>query len=364
MNQEIVGRATGGLFDYQAWPTVARASDGTLYVASSGHRLGHVCPFGKNYLYISKDEGRSWLGPVIANDTYCDDRDSGLCLWGDSNVLITWFNLSPAFYEKRAADGQVQNAKLLTPLAQAGMEVWRTLPESDVQPGGYARLSRDGGKSWSDPIKVPLTSPHGPVFTPEGKLLYVGKECAWGQGLETSAMYAMESTDDGMTWSVLSKLPCPEGFQWGQIHEAHGIQLTDGTILAALRVHDETLQGRMTIHFLRSTDGGHSWSTPERLPGLLGAPGHLLQHSSGAVILTYSCRVEGRRGQYARISRDSGLTWSEDIAVSPEAPDWDHGYPSTAELSDGSLYTVYYQKWESDTHNSILASRWQLPDEK
>jgi len=360
MEHGIVSRITGGLFNYQAWPTVAKAEDGTLYVASSGHRLGHVCPFGKNYLYISWDEAKSWTGPIIVNDTYMDDRDSGLCAWSDGKLLVSWFDLPIAHYDARAADEAAHNAKMRTPLAQAALEMWKALPEEQMQPGGYVRLSRDGGKSWSGPVKVPLTSPHGPTLTPEGKLLYVGKECWWGQGLETKAIYAMESTDDGMTWSVLSQLPCPEGFVWTQIHEAHGIMLADGTVLAVLRVHDSSLPGGITIYHTRSTDKGKTWSKPERLPDLLGAPGHLLQHSSGAVIMVYGRRVN-RMGQYARISRDGGLTWSEDIAISPEPPNADHGYPSTVELSDGSLFTVYYQRYESDPHCSILSTRWTLP---
>ena len=32
----IVGRTTEGFFKYQAWPTVVRGADGTLYAASSG----------------------------------------------------------------------------------------------------------------------------------------------------------------------------------------------------------------------------------------------------------------------------------------------------------------------------------------
>ena len=31
-----------------------------------------------------------------------------------------------------------------------------------------------------------------------------------------------------------------------------------------------------------------------------------------------------------------------------DAPDTDLGYPSTVELSDGSLLTVYYQKYAGD----------------
>ncbi len=361
MELEIVARTTGGLFKYQAWPTVVRAANGTLYVASSGHRLGHVCPFGKNLLYVSHDEGKTWSAPTIANDTCMDDRDSGLCPWGDGNLYLTWFDLPITHYETRAQNTQSHNAKMRTGLAQAAVELWKTLPEEQMQPGGYARLSRDGGKTWGDIIKVPLTSPHGPVMTPQGSLLYIGKECWWGQGMEAKAIYAMESTDDGLTWSVLSQLPCPDGFVWTQIHEAHGIRLADGTTLAVMRVHDDTLPGGITLYFTRSTDGGRTWTPAQRMTDLIGAPGHLMEHSSGAIIMTYGRRVE-RMGQYARISWDKGLTWSEDIPVSPEPPSADHGYPSTVELSDGSLYTVFYQKYPGDDYCSILASRWTLPE--
>lgn len=360
MNQNIVGRSTDTLFPYQGWPTVAKDAQGTLYVGCSGHRLGHVCPFGENYLYISHDQGQSWIGPIVANSSIQDDRDAGICAWGDGNVLLSWFNNSLATYEQRAADGKNQNAEMLNPLSQAALELWRSLPASEVRPGSYIRLSRDGGASWSDPIRIPLTSPHGPTRTPDGKLLLIGK--GFHSSLyEHGTMYAVESTDDGMTWTKLSRLPCPKGFSWSDVHEAHGLCLTDGTILAAYRVHDDTLPNRLTVYLTHSTDGGQTWSEPERLPNLLGAPPHLLQHSSDAVILTYSRRT-GRCGQYARISYDSGLTWSDDIAISPEAPDWDHGYPSTAELDDGSLLTVYYQKYPGDTYTSILSSNWTLPE--
>jgi len=31
------------------------------------------------------------------------------------------------------------------------------------------------------------------------------------------------------------------------------------------------------------------------------------------------------------------------------------------ELSEGTLFTVYYQRYESDPHCSILSTRWTLP---
>ena len=68
----IVGRTTEGFFRYQAWPTVTRGTDGTIFAGVSGHRLNHICPFGKDLMYVSKDEGETWSCPIIINDTYLD----------------------------------------------------------------------------------------------------------------------------------------------------------------------------------------------------------------------------------------------------------------------------------------------------
>lgn len=68
-------------------------------------------------------------------------------------------------------------------------------------------------------------------------------------------------------------------------------------------------------------------------------------------------------GAFIRLSDDGGKTWSKEITVGPESPDWDCGYPSSVELSDGSILTVYYQKYPGDTYNSILSTRWELPKE-
>ena len=302
MDITIVGRCEG-LFPYQAWPTVAKDGAGTLYAASSGHRLNHVCPFGKDYLYVSRDQGASWQGPVIANDTYLDDRDAGLCAWGEGNLFLCWFNLPPDFYRRRAADPKPHNGALRSPLGIAGMDAWDQLDPEQLPSGSFARVSRDGGNSWSQPFRIPLTSPHGPVSVEGDKLLFIGKEMSWGGELERGAVYAMDSAD-----------------------------------------------------------GGRSWTEPVRVGG--GAPPHLLEHSSGAVVLVYSKRRQIPQAQCVRISYDGGKTWSEEFAVAPESPDWDHGYPSTVELADGSLLTVFYQKCAGDTYNSILSTRWTLPDKK
>jgi hypothetical protein len=66
-------------------------------------------------------------------------------------------------------------------------------------------------------------------------------------------------------------------------------------------------------------------------------------------------------GNQARISADHGASWSQPILVSDDATSGDLGYPSTAELADQTLLTVWYEKIK-DSPNAVLRQcRWSLP---
>lgn len=352
----IVGRTTEGFFRYQAWPSVAKDEDGVIYAAASGHRLGHVCPFGKDLLYISRDDGKSWEGPIIVNDTYLDDRDAGLCAWGKGNLVMSWFTLGPDQLDRREAEGRPM---VKTQLVNAARELWKELPAEDTKIGAFVKVSEDGGKNWSDGIRVPVTSPHGPTRKSDSSLLFLGKEKCWGNGLTPNHIYTFESKDGGYTWEKLGYVELPEGFDASEIHEPHAIELPDGTILGGLRVSSPKLPGKNGVFTTFSYDGGKTFTKPQLLD-LCGTPPHFLLHSSGAIVLTYGRRIAPCE-ERAVISWDGGRTWSEEITISQESPDWDLGYPASVELSDGSIMTVYYQKYPGDSYNSILYTKWDLP---
>ena len=187
---------------------------------------------------------------------------------------------------------------------------------------------------------------------------YAGKPFPSGDKRPTSEDVAVAlSIDLGMTWKVIASVPRPAGFEANQIHEPHLAELTDGTLLCAMRVHEKDT---LAVWLSRSTDRGFTWSEPYRLP-CDGTPPHLLMHSSGRIVCVYGYRHEPY-GQRALVSRD-GVNWGEELILRDDGPDGDLGYPASVELGDGSILTIYYQRLPGDSQTSVLSTRWTLPEE-
>ena len=363
----IVNRRTEGWNVYQGWPTVARGEDGTLYAASSGDRMAHICPFGKNLMYVSHDDGETWSAPQIINDTKLDDRDPGLVCWGDGNILLSWFNNEEDVY---TAPRHIAKWPILgQPVSLAMLEKWKEVPKE--QYGSFTKVSRDNGKTWSKAHMCPVTAPHGPIRRADGSIFYVGTERLSGLDIPADAVCAFQSFDEGETWEFVSRLPMPEEHDGKQVMECcepHCVDLGNNEILAAVRcvVTDDPTDKfwylNITTYTCRSLDGGKTWEAPVFMENY-GAPPHLMMHSSGALIFVCGKRTD-TFGQYARVSYDKGRTWTGDLMISPESPVTDHGYPSTVELSNGDLLTVYYQRVPGDDYNSVLYTRWSLDELK
>ena len=171
------------------------------------------------------------------------------------------------------------------------------------------------------------------------------------------------SRDFGKTWSQTSEvyLPkLPDGYKYS---EPYVIQLKDGSYLAGIRsgiggAYDGSVLG---IWVMKSQDG-KNWTEAKQIPSVVGAPPHFLELSSGAILMTYSYRL-GERGVRGCLSYDGGETWTEElIVISDNVSPYnkDLGYPSTVELADGTLITVYYQPYGNDFASSVLYTRWKL----
>lgn len=357
----VVCRLPGDRLGYFGWPSVARLDDGTLIVASSGLRAEHVCPFGKTVLHVSRDDGRTWSPPRVIQDSLLDDRDAGVTALGGDRVLVAWF---------RSIASRKSGIPSWLPEAEKARwaEAHAACDGEQLQAllGSWVMLSDDAGATWGEPIRVPLSAPHGPIRLQNGDLLYLGKDFWSPDGQNVGRIAAARSADGGRSWQVVGTVPVCDKTDPANYHEPHAVELPSGRLIGMIRIQDHsgkslTPAGIPTFSLMQteSDDGGRTWTSARPL-GFHGSPPHLLRHSSGTLVLTYGYRLEPF-GQRVAISRDDGATWEHDLILRDDGPNGDLGYPATVELGDGSLFTVYYQKVTADEKCSLLWSRWELP---
>lgn len=362
----VVNRTTESFFRMHGWPSVCCDDRGVLYAVCSGFRMEHACPMGKNCMYVSFNEGKTWTPPIVVNDSYLDDRDTGILYLGDGKMLISFFSERDENNYKVFGDFDWMDEGRKSVILGMGKGI-SLLSDEEKKAGSFVRLSDDYGVTWSDRIDVPITAPHGPNVMKDGTIVYLGRADFTDDENDRHRILCYVSRDGGHTWEKRGTVPPCDGLHTDFVHEPHVVELPNGRLLGALRVHcrPAPMTPTNTVYTTFSDDGGFTWSEPHCI-GVNGLPPHLFVHSSGAVICSYANRGDGTpnggREERAAVSYDSGETWSEDYVLYANALG-DMGYPATAELPDGSLITVYYQLYgREDYLSSILYTKWKLGD--
>jgi hypothetical protein len=347
---------------YHGWPTVARRANGELWVSWSGGRESHVCPFGQVCAMTSRDEGKTWTFPRVLLDSATDDRDSGVLETAKGTLLVTTFTslaYEDSFKKATAMAAHTEQGWVSKAMPPERFARWKAAherlndDERKAELGMWIIRSADGGKTWSPRIPTVVNSPHGPIQLKDGRLLYLGKQLWTGD----KKIGAAESKDDGLTWQWLSEIPTRPGDEVAKgLHELHAVEAADGTIITQIRNHNaankgETLQSE-------SKDGGKTWSVPHSI-GVWGLPSHLLKLRDGRLLMTYGHR-RPPFGNQVRLSTDNGQTWSEAMILSGDGAGGDLGYPSTVELPDGMLLTIWYEKMKEHPHAVLRQATWRL----
>ena len=343
----------GSIHDYFAWPTVKRLGNGRLALGASGYRMEHICPFGKAVLSFSEDEGQSWTVPAPIIDTVLDDRDTGLCPFGQSGLIITSFNNTRQM-QKGWLDGHINRR---TEEEKAYVLGYLSLVSDEQEAaalGSTYKVSHNNGVTFGPLHISPVTSPHGPIELTDGRVLWVGTQFYSQEGVSHVDAYEMD-LNGGMT-----KIGSIENVTINDhtytFCEPYTVELHDGTLLCHLRTN------RFSTFQTISRDGGRTWSKPEMLWGdWLGAPVHLLELANGDILGTYGFRNEPY-GICAMLSKDKGQTWDiqHHIYINPFSSDL--GYPCTVELKDGSFLTVFYAIEEKGGPCVIMQTRWTLEE--
>lgn len=343
---------------YCGWPTLTRRKDGQLLLVWSGGREQHVCPFGRVDMMRSDDDGTTWTWPRTLLDGPIDDRDAGVLETAKGTLLVTTFtSLAYETHGLNAAIEAKQNgAKNAWPEERLSrwLAAHHRIPEQRrlEELGQWMIRSTDGGITWSKRYSSIVNSPHGPIQLSDGRLLYAGKELWTGD----KRVGVCHSTDDGQSWQWLAEIPTREMDASKNYHELHAVETASGRIVVHIRNHNRANAGE-TLQ-CESDDGGKSWSTPHSI-GVWGLPSFLTRLRDGRLLMSYGYR-RPPFGNQARWSDDDGATWSEPLTICGDGAGGDLGYPSTVQLEDDSLLTVWYEKPKASSQAVLRQAKWQL----
>lgn len=75
--------------------------------------------------------------------------------------------------------------------------------------------------------------------------------------------------------------------------------------------------------------------------------------------MTYGVRVKPY-GVRARLSDDRGRSWKAEMMLADDGANDNLGYPTTAELQDGTLVTVWYEVTRDSKLAVLRQMRWKV----
>lgn len=310
--ERIVALKGGGYF-----PVLIKLKNGEL---AGVVRVGapHLGVGGRLALIKSRDGGKTWSEPKTVADLPPDSRN-------------------PAF-------GQSRKGTLILAFALTGPYENGQFTKKTWEYTIWCTRSFDNGETWEKPRKIDILpleygSPYGKIVELEDGTLLMNIYCWYlpkeGQGLPPDKTgifsYVFRSKDDGESWGDPTLIARHFG-------ETSLLPLGKGRILAVMR--DEADAGLWQSF---SEDGGRNWSEPKRITEGPRLPGDAILLKSGRILLTYGRRLPPY-GVECLVSGDGGKSWDKESNRLLEwgAKSVDCGYPSSVQLDDLTIITLYY----------------------
>ena len=356
---------------------------------------------GRTLLMRSADGGITWQPdpPQIVLDwsDTTGNWDCGICGLADGNLLVN-FTLTGFF---KRGQQPAQPSWAARPWSERWGD-WTWAYKTQGWLGTYVVRSQDGGESWSAPIPVnvrPLK--HGGCRLgcwqlPSGALLMglygrirgYGEE---GEG-ESTRSALMISEDGGDHWDYYSTLAYDPA-SIIDYEEPALLRLKDGRLVCFLRTHVNPSGDAKNLVMVVSDDDGFSW-TPPKWTNIWGYPAELIALDDGRYLMVYGYRRppygvrgvlsedglswdvknefvirEGGVPRFAQADRpgSSMMTPSSGLknagAIRFDNPGiYQHiGYPSVAQLPDGTIVASYHE-WSEDAEplQYVRCTRFRL----
>jgi predicted neuraminidase len=215
---------------------------------------------------------------------------------------------------------------------------------------GILKTSRDAGRTWSEPTRLPagILGPikNKPVQLANGDILAPSssEHDGWRVHFE-------RSRDGGKTWQATPPL-----------NDRRKIQAIQPSVLVhpnnRLQALGRTRSGR--IFEVWSPDAGETWGelTLTELPNP-SAGTDAVTLADGRHLLVYNHTTEGRSPLNVAVSPD-GKAWSAALVLEDE-PESEFSYPAVIQASDGLVHITYTWKRQRIKHAVVDPKKIPLP---
>ena len=227
----------------------------------------------------------------------------------------------------------------------------------------YHNVSRDGGKTWTDPQRIDMGHHYVPVIESiielsSGRILFASNYATDNylseRGEYEYRILTLFSDDHGETWQLGPddiRVPLGPGRGHPGAIEPVMVELKNNRVWMLFR----SQHGRLYQTF--SSDGGDSWepSSPTDIKAA-NAPAGILRLSDGRLVLSWNdwssysggkIHRSGRQYLHVAISADDGKTWSPSKLIAKPTTEELHNanmrYPFLCETDDGLILLRYHR---------------------
>ncbi|MDR2922184.1 MAG: glycoside hydrolase [Treponema sp.] len=305
MNRQYEGVfiESGGFF-----PVIAKHNN-CVYVFCRIN-AGHLGRFGQIKVLISNN-GLDWYPQGIIQKENSDVRNPSVYIFPDGEILVSAYKYN--VYNKKG---------IASPSEMSSPENIELLLFS----------SKDGGKTWQEEYNA-----FDAIYAEIGKASPYGQMLQYNQKVlmpvyNKKGAFLLSSLDRGKNWEIFCRIA-------KNTLEPSVAVTRDNELLAVLRAGIHSPDG--TVSFI-SRYANNKWTTPVNITEAMQHPANLLTLANGQILLTYSDRNPERQRILAKISSDSGRTWSQPVQITKTFQNCDFGYPSSIEIEEDVVLTVFY----------------------
>ena len=245
-------------------------------------------------------------------------------------------------------------------------------------------ISYNRGKTWKGPYRLPnfgikhgLTARTDYIVNEERDcLVFLSAREPKVEAAERDRAFCARTTDGGKTFRFVSWMT-DEPIKIRSVMPST-VRCSEDHLISALRRRlDVQLSGpheirKCWIDVHESRDKGRTWEFLSQVSDTgksNGNPPSLVRLRDGRLCVTYGCRsvcsaygkASGLQGIRAKISKDNGKTWGEEVHLRDDGRTWDMGYTRSVQRPDGKVVTIYYFTTETNEEQHIAATIWD-PD--